>query len=629
MNNKLLENINSPQDLKKLAPSQLNLLAKEIRELIVGVVSKTGGHLASSLGVVDLTIALHYCFNAPEDKIIWDVGHQSYAHKIITGRRQQFNTLRQYKGISGFPLREESIYDPFSLGHSSTAVSLALGQAIARDLNKGKEKVIAVIGDGSLSGGMCFEALNNVGHLKTDLLVILNTNEMNISPAVGALSSHLNKIISAPVYNRFKSALEKFISLRVPRIGPRLVKLSVHFEEVLKGLIVPGIFFEELGFRYFGPLNGHNIDQLIETLNNLKTIKGPLLLHVTTKKGKGYEPAEREPERFHSAGKFNVKDGSVIASSTKSPSFTQVFSEKVIELGEKNQSIVAITAAMTEGTGLDKFAKKFPNRFFDVGIAEQHAISFAAGLASRGVKPVVAIYSTFLQRSYDQLIVDLAIQNLNVVIAIDRAGIVGKDGITHQGIFDIAMLRSIPNMIVLAPKDAGELEAMLEFAFKQSGPVAIRYPKANAFDFPSDYKDDSEINKPQVLEKIKEISIVAFGSMVSNAFEAINILKQSGIEAGLINARCAKPLDENFYNNLANSCQTLISIEDGILPGGFGWAVKDLIGDRLKVITLGLPDSFIPHAERDFLLDKFGLSPQKIAQTVMALIGQKREVRRK
>ncbi|MEW6008319.1 MAG: 1-deoxy-D-xylulose-5-phosphate synthase [Candidatus Omnitrophota bacterium] len=620
----LLESINSPQDLKKIPIAQLPVLAGEIRALIIDIVSKAGGHLASSLGVVELSIALHYCFNAPEDIIVWDVGHQCYTHKILTGRRKEFSTLRQFKGISGFPLREESPYDMFSVGHASTAISLALGFAVARDLKKEQKKIVAVIGDGSLSGGMCFEALNNVGHLNTDILIILNTNEMSISPVVGALSNYMNKIISAPIYNRYKTALKQFIAQRVPRIGRRLVKLAIHFEEVLKGLIVPGIFFEELGFRYFGPLDGHNLTKLIETINNLKSIKGPRLLHITTKKGKGYAPAEKEPEKFHGVAKFSqdVLEPQVL-SDKKTPSFTEIFSNKLIELGEEDNSIVAITAAMPEGTGLDKFAKKFPGRFFDVGIAEEHAVAFACGLASNGLKPVVAIYSTFLQRSYDQLMIDLALQNFNVVIAIDRAGIVGADGVTHQGIFDIAFLRTIPNMIILAPKDAKELEACLEFSFKQNCPVAIRYPKANIFEFPKGYESDQNVLKPQTLKSVKEISLIALGSMVKEAFQASEVLEKQGIEVGLINARCAKPLDEAFYKNIGAKCKYIFAIEEGILDGGFGNALRCLIDAKTIVKTLGLPTEFIQHGQREFLLDMYGLSPQKIAEVVKTTLSKK------
>ena len=474
-----LESVNSSADLKKLNTGQLGVLAQEVRKRMLEVVSSTGGHLASSLGAVELTIALHYCLDTPQDKIIWDVGHQAYAHKILTGRNKDFATFRQYGGISGFPSRDESVYDTFTTGHSSTAVSLAFGLACARDNLPHEEyfKVVAVIGDGSLSGGLCFEGLNNAGHFKKDILVVLNTNELSIAPNVGALSTYLNKIISLPVYNRFKESLENFVKSRIP--GPsRILRLANKFEEGLKNLFIPGMLFEELGFRYFGPFNGHDLEVLIPALKNILNIKGPRLLHVITKKGKGYPPAENEPVRFHSIGPFAVATGKPLVGEKPAKTYTEVFSETLVELAKNNPKIVAVTAAMPEGTGLDKFRDLYPERFFDVGIAESHAVCFAAGLAKGGLKPIVAIYSTFLQRAYDQIIEEVALQNLGVVFAIDRAGIVGEDGVTHQGIFDIAFLRHIPNLVVMAPKDAQELEKMLAFAVNLDKPVAIRYPKS-------------------------------------------------------------------------------------------------------------------------------------------------------
>jgi len=468
-----LEKINNPDDLKRISQDKLPLLAQEIRDKIIQVVSKSGGHLASSLGVVELSIALHYCFNAPDDKIVWDVGHQAYAHKLLTGRHKTFETLRQGGGISGFPTKEESIFDIFTTGHASTAVSLALG------LVNGKNKVAAVIGDGSISGGLCFEGLNNAGHSDKDILVILNTNEMSIAPAVGAISTHLNKIISMPIYNRFKSSLDHFIKDKIPRVGPRVLRLKERFEESFKNLLIPGIFFEELGYRYFGPLDVHDLDLIIPTIKNILTIKSPILLHVVTKKGKGYEPAEKEPVRFHSASAFDIKTGKGI--NPKVRSYSDVFGEKIARLAQRDKRIVAITAAMPEGTGLDKFRDRFPARFFDVGIAESHAVCFAAGLSKRGLRPVVAIYSTFLQRAYDQLIEEAALQKSNIIFAIDRAGIVGQDGVTHQGTWDICYLRNIPDIAIMAPKDAKELEKMLEFAVEyEQGPIAIRYPRDEA-----------------------------------------------------------------------------------------------------------------------------------------------------
>lgn len=616
----LLEHINSPQDLKKLLPEQLPLLAQEIRQRIIEVVSNTGGHLASSLGAVELTIALHYCLDTPRDKIIFDVGHQTYAHKILTGRNKNFSTLRQYQGISGFPLQEESGYDVFTTGHSSTAVSLALGLACGRDLNPGEYfKVAAVIGDGSLSGGLCFEGLNNIGHMKKDILVILNTNELSIAPNAGAISTYLNKLISLPVYNRFRDSLEGFVKSRLPK-GSRLLKIANKFEEGLKGLFVPGMLFEELGFRYFGPLDGHNPGLLITTLKNILNLKGPILLHVVTKKGKGYSFAEKDPVRFHSAGPFEVATAKPIASAApQAKSYTDVFSDKLIELAKKDKNIVAITAAMPEGTGLDKFRDLYPQRFFDVGIAEAHAVCFASGLAKKGLKPVVAIYSTFLQRAYDQIIEEIALQDIPVIFAIDRAGIVGEDGLTHQGIFDIAFLRHIPNLVIMAPKDAAELEAMLEVAVTLEKPVAIRYPKDKVPDPRSWMLHSSKISsiqlgEPEVLKKGKDFVIIALGSMVAPSLEAAELLEKEGLSGALINSRFVKPLDQGLINKETRNSKFIFTAEEGVLDGGFGSFISEII-DR-PVVRMGLPCQFITHGKRAFLLDKYGLSAQGIAQRI-------------
>jgi len=486
-----LEKIDSPQDLKKLEINQLILLAEEIRQRIIEVVALTGGHLASNLGTVELTLALHYCLNIPEDKIIWDVGHQCYTHKILTGRNKQFSSLRQYQGLSGFPNPEESIYDIFATGHSGTAMSLALGLALSNP----QAKVVAVIGDGSLSNGLCFEGLNNAGQLKCNLLVILNTNELSIAANAGALSIYLNKIISLPIYNRFRTKVDDLLKTRIPR-GKRILKIMDKFEEAIKGLFVPGIFFEELGFRYFGPLDGHNLEVLIPSLKNILQLSGPRLLHIGTVKGKGYLPAEKEPVRFHSALPFDILTGQSRErqGAPEVKTYTEIFSQKLIELARVNPKIVAITAAMPEGTGLDKFRDCYPDRFFDVGIAESHAVCFAAGLARGGLKPVVAIYSTFLQRAYDQIIEEVGLQNLSLILAIDRAGIVGQDGPTHQGVFDLVYLRSIPNLVIIAPKDGQEFQQMLEFALSLDKPVAIRYPKSvcRSLDFARDGSRDGE-----------------------------------------------------------------------------------------------------------------------------------------
>ena len=610
-----LENINIPQDLKKLSLEQLSGLAGEIRQRIIDVVSCTGGHLASSLGAVELTIALHYCLDTPTDKIIWDVGHQSYAHKILTGRNKEFATLRQYQGVSGFPAKDESPFDAFTTGHSSTAVSLALGLACARDyLSKEKHfKVAAVIGDGSLSGGLCFEGLNNAGHLNKDILVVLNTNELSIAPNVGALSNYLNKFISLPLYNRFKNSLESFAKSRLPK-GDRLIKIANKFEEGLKGLFVPGMFFEELGFRYFGPLDGHNLHTLVPTLKNILDIKGPLLLHVITKKGKGYIPAEKEPIKFHSTGPFEISTGKSKVGGERPKTYTEVFSNKLVELAKNNTRIAAITAAMPEGTGLDKFRDLYPDRFFDVGIAEEHAICFAAGLARDGLKPVVAVYSTFLQRAFDQIIECISLQNLGIVLAIDRAGIVGEDGVTHQGIFDIAFLRNIPNLVLMAPKDGFELEAMLEFATTLDKPVALRYPRAAVPE--SGYPGKPlELGKAELLKEGKGFAIISLGSMVAVSLEAMELLEKKGLKGTLVNARFIKPLDTGFLKRVASQAEFIFSIEEGITEGGFGSAVSEAI--ERPVIKIGLPNEFIPHGSREILLEKYGLTAEGIADKIL------------
>ncbi|MBU4346666.1 MAG: 1-deoxy-D-xylulose-5-phosphate synthase [Candidatus Omnitrophica bacterium] len=616
----LLESITTPEDLKALRLEQLPQLAEEIRGRIIEVVSHTGGHLASSLGAVELIIALHYCLDLARDRIIFDVGHQAYAHKILTGRNKDFASLRQYQGISGFPSKDESVYDKFTTGHSSTAVSLALGLACARDCSEHEQyfKVVAVIGDGSLSGGLCFEGLNNAGHLKKDILVILNTNELSIAPNVGALSTYLNKIISLPIYNRFRNSLESLVKSRIPK-GSRLMKIANKFEEGLKGLFIPGILFEELGFRYFGPLDGHNLNLLIPTLKNLLNIKGPILLHVVTKKGKGYSPAEDEPVRFHSASPFDIKTGKALSEKqTTSPvTYTQAFSEKLAELASSNKKIVAITAAMAEGTGLDKFRGLYPERFFDVGIAEAHAVCFASGLAKEGLRPVVAIYSSFLQRAYDQIIEEVALQNLGVVLAIDRAGIVGADGPTHQGIFDIAFLRNIPNLVMMAPKDKAELEAMLEFAINLDRPVSFRYPKDKLPIIPLPCTE-IKLAKAEVLREGKDIALIALGSMVSPSLLAAEILAKEGIQATVINSRFIKPMDIDLFRKIGATFRFIFTVEEGILSGGFGSAVREAI--EATVINIGLPTEFIPHGRRDILLEKYGLTKDGLAGQIRQAI---------
>ncbi|MCX5706582.1 MAG: 1-deoxy-D-xylulose-5-phosphate synthase [Candidatus Omnitrophica bacterium] len=613
-----LEKINSPQDLRQLKLEELPQLALEIRQLMTEVVSASGGHLASSLGATELIIALHYCLNTPLDKIIFDVGHQAYAHKILTGRSKNFSTLRQYQGISGFPSKDESSFDVFTTGHSSSAISLALGLVCARDQLPPQERfrVVAVIGDGSLSGGLCFEGLNNTGHLKKDILVILNTNELSIAPNVGAISTYLNKIISLPVYNRFKESLEHFLNRRGER-GSRLLKLANKFEEGLKNLFIPGMLFEELGFRYFGPFDGHNINLLTHSLKNILSIKGPRIMHVVTKKGKGYFPAENDPVRFHGTGPFDIQSGASLAKESAQKTYTEAFSQKLVELSARDNKIVAVTAAMPEGTGLDKFRDKYPERFFDVGIAEAHAVCFAAGLAKGALKPVLAVYSTFLQRAYDQIIEDVALQELGVVFCVDRAGIVGEDGVTHQGIFDLSFLNTVPNLVIMAPKDGEELGQMLEFSLQLNKPVAIRYPRGRVPGWQLKISK-LELGKAEVLKEGKDFAVIALGSMVVMAAEALEILKKDGLNGTLINGRFAKPQDKQLFKDISKKTKYIFTVEEGIIEGGFGTGVEDAIAQQ--VIKLGLPCAFIPHGKRELLLDKYGLTAQGIAAKIKSVI---------
>jgi 1-deoxy-D-xylulose-5-phosphate synthase len=620
---KLLDKIENPQDLKKLAAEKLPLLAEEIRHEIVRVVSQTGGHLASSLGAVELAIAVHYVFNAPRDKIVWDVGHQAYAHKLLTGRRKNFVTLRQHGGISGFPHREESEYDCFTTGHGSTSISTALGLITARQLKGTQEKVVAIIGDASLGGGMAFEAMNHAGNLNQDLVVILNDNEMSISKSVGALSRYLNRIISTPIYNRIRKDVEGLVK-RVPRFGFRVYRAARKLEEGLKNLLTPGIIFEELGFRYFGPIDGHNLTLLVSTLNNVKDIGEPVFVHVLTKKGKGYPLAENLPEKFHGVGSFEVKTGR--KKSEEEFTFTQAFSQKLLALAAKTEKVCAITAAMPEGTGLDHFQEEFSERFFDVGMAEGHAVGFAAGLASSGMVPVVAIYSTFLQRAYDQIIHDVCLQNLHVVFAVDRAGIVGEDGPTHQGIFDLAFLSHIPNLTLMAPKDGEELGEMLDFAVNQlKGPVAIRYPRAHCPNF----KSKSlflELGKAEILREGKDLAIFTLGALTFQAARACDDLSRLGIEATLVNARFANPLDKALILELARKIKLFVTVEDAILDAGFGAKVLEFLETanvpNLRLVRLGLPQKFIEHGQREFLLEKYGLSAHAIAKKIKEELAQ-------
>ncbi|MDD3297055.1 MAG: 1-deoxy-D-xylulose-5-phosphate synthase [Candidatus Omnitrophica bacterium] len=610
----MLEKVNYPKDIKNLKIPELELLSGQVRDLIIKVVSAKGGHLASSLGAVELCIALHYCLEAPKDTLIFDVGHQTYAHKIITGRKEKFSTLRDYKGISGFPNHNESEYDPYISGHASTAISWAQGIAEAKKLISDSSKVVAVIGDGSLTGGMCFEALNSCGHSQSDVLAIVNHNAMSISPSVGALSGYLTKIISAPVYNRIKEELEGF--LEHFSLMKKLAAKAKRFEEKIKGLIVPGIFFEELGFRYFGPIDGHDFSVLIPTLKNVLSLKGPRILHVITKKGKGYKFSEDNPEDFHSASSFDIN---CPKSKNRSLSFGEVLAEKLTSLARKNKNIVAITAAMPQGTGLDIFAKEFPERIFDVGIAEAHAVGFASGLAKKGLKPIVAIYSTFLQRALDQIIHDVALQNLPVIFAIDRAGVVGQDGPTHHGVFDIGYLRLIPNMVCMAPKDKEELEDMLELALGINHPVSIRYPKGEAYNF--NKRSPIELGKSQVLAQGRDVCILALGSMVKTAYECGDLLAKAGVSYSLVNARFIKPLDKELLKDLAKEFDLIAILEDGNIACGFTSAVLEFLEqeqllNKTNIITAGFPDEFIPAAAREELFKMYEMDAVSLTRRI-------------
>jgi 1-deoxy-D-xylulose-5-phosphate synthase len=607
----MLEKIDSPEDLKPLSIKELKSLSSEIRERIVSTVAKTGGHLASSLGVVEIAIALHYVFDSPKDKIIWDVGHQSYAHKLLTGRRERFSTLRQEGGISGFPKRQESKHDPFNTGHSSTSISAALGIAIARDLTGEDYRIIAVIGDGAISSGMAFEALNYAGQIKSDILVILNSNEMAISETVGALSNYLNRLITLPVYTKFRRDMNELIS-RLP-LGKRALKLSHRIEEGIKGMIVPGVLFEELGFRYIGPIDGHNLSVLIRTLKAVKRERGPILVHIITKKGKGYKPAEEKPEWFHGTSPFDIETGEP-KKRRERPSYSEVFGDSLCELARRNRKIVAITAAMKEGCGLVRFAEEFSDRFFDVGIAEEHAVTMASGMATEGLRPVVAIYSTFLQRAYDQIVHDVCLQNLPVCFAVDRAGIVGEDGETHQGLLDLAYLSSAPNMVVTAPRNGTELFRLLATAISSDRPFAIRYPR----DFAEHFKPDAtlfDIPEAEVLMEGSDCLVIAVGSMVSVAEKALSM---ADISATLIDCRFIKPLDKRLI--LSHLKGKVVVVEEHSIFGGLSSQIAQLLSGKAEILQIGLPDRPIEHGERSKILEKYGLSPKGVAEKIESFV---------
>ncbi len=612
-----LETIMTPSDLKKLTFDQMERLAQEIRSYLLEVVSRTGGHLAPNLGVVELSIALHYVFNSPQDKIIWDVGHQSYVHKILTGRREELKTLRQFKGLSGFPKRSESVHDCFETGHSSTSISAALGFALARDLKQEKNSVIAVIGDGALTGGMAYEALNHAGQLGTRLIVILNDNEMSITRNVGAMSGYLSRLRTDPLYHRSKEDVREVLQ-RIPNIGPKMFKAAERFKDSVKYLLVSGMLFEELGFTYLGPIDGHNLRILNQVLERARLLPGPVLLHVKTIKGKGYPPAEKQPNKFHGIGPFDLKTGKTRP--RRVPTFTEVFGKAVIKIAEDHPELVAITAAMSEGTGLCEFSRRYPRRFFDVGIAEQHAVTMAAGLAQTGCLPVVAIYSTFLQRAYDQIVHDVALQNLHIIFALDRAGIVGEDGETHQGVFDLSYLRHIPRMTVMAPRDQSELVAMLKSSLKYSGPIAIRYPRGSCPQEEVDYRlPVLPFGRGELLREGEDLVILAVGPLVYQALEAAEQLSMKGKEAAVINCRFVKPLDEELILEWSNRTKKVITIEENVIAGGFGSAVLELLADRGfngEAARMGIPDSFLGHGAPDLLCRSIGLDAAGIIDLI-------------
>ncbi len=618
----IIEKIKSPKDIKTLSTEELKKLTEELRDIIIQTVATNGGHLASNLGTVDLTVALHYVFDSPEDKIVWDVGHQSYAHKLLTGRFDRFKTIRQHKGISGFPKLEESPHDAFGTGHSSTSISSALGILEGRDQNDEDFKVIAVIGDGSMTAGLAFEGLNHAGHLKKGLIVILNDNEMSISPNVGALSAYLQRMLIGDLYTKFKKET-KLLLEKIPTVGEPVLKLAQKAEETVKGLVVPGLLFEELGFQYVGPIDGHRVDTLIETINRFKDFPAPVLIHTITKKGKGYEPAEKNPGIFHGVGPFNIETGEQASSGKQS--YSVIFGNYLASLAKDDEKIIAITAAMTEGTGLSEFVQQFPKRFYDVGIAEPHAVTFAAGLATQGLKPVVAIYSTFLQRSYDEIVHDVCLQNLPVIFAIDRAGIVGDDGPTHNGTFDLSYLRHIPNLVVMAPKDGFELKCMIKTAVSHNGPCAIRYPRGSVADnLEADEPGNIPIGKGEVLREGENILILAIGNMVEPAYAASELLSEAGINACVINARFVKPLDMDLISRLAGGIKYILTVEENAVSGGFGSAVmEELVKtgiNGLKFRILGLPDRFIEQGPQNLLRKNLGLDAEGIAKEALDLI---------
>ena len=620
----ILDTINSPADVKALSMEELKQLAEEIRQLLISVIAKTGGHLAPNLGVVELTLALHRVFSTPEDKIVFDVGHQAYIHKIITGRREQFPTLRQYGGLSGFPKRSESAHDAFGTGHSSTSISAALGMAVARDIKQQDYNVIAVIGDGSMTGGMAFEALNNAGTLHKRMIVVLNDNEMSISKNVGAMSEYLYHLRTGETYNKIKHDLEGW--LKNMDFGSDVLKALRRLKGSVKYLMVPTSIFEELGFTYLGPIDGHDLPTLIEVMQAAKKIDGPVLVHVLTKKGKGYKPAEESPNKFHGTGPFEIATGKKITNPNAPITYTEVFGKALTELADEDKDIIGITAAMPDGTGLSAFAKAHPTRFFDVGIAEQHAVTSAAGAAAAGLKPVAAIYSTFLQRAYDSVLHDICMQKLHVTLCLDRAGLVGDDGYTHHGVFDYAYLRSMPEMTVMAPKDENELRHMLKTAVDFDGPISLRYPRGSGVGVDiTEPMQALPIGKAEVLREGQDVSIWAIGSMVQSAAQAAEKLAEQGISAGVVNMRFVKPLDKELLLVQAKEYGKIVILEEGVLQGGVGSAVLETLNEaqlltKCQVLTLGIPDEFVLHGDKKLLFKDLELDVDAIVAKTAAFV---------
>lgn len=621
----LLNRIEKPEDVKALTVRELEQLASELRHFIIDTVSQNGGHLAPNLGTVELTLALYSVFSFPGDKLVWDVGHQAYTHKILTGRRDAFKTLRKKGGITGFPNRSESVYDAFGVGHASTSISAALGMALARDAKGEKNQVIAVIGDGALTGGESFEALNNAGDLGTKLIVILNDNEMSIDANVGAMSEYLSRIRIAPQYARAKRDMGSLL-MSIPHIGDKVYKTASHLKDGVRSVLVPGSLFEEMGFHYIGLIDGHNIGLLEEVLASAKEMEGPVLIHIHTVKGKGYKPAEQAPDKFHGVGCFDPSTGKSAKKAGCAPSYTSVFSKALIDLAKDRPDILAITAAMPSGTGLKAFGQAYPKRFFDVGIAEEHAMTLAAGMAAAGMHPVIALYSTFAQRAYDQLIHDVCLQNLPVTLCLDRAGLVGEDGPTHHGVFDLSYLRQMPNMCVMAPKDEEELRHMLATAVAIEGPAAVRYPRGAGLGVPlTDSLETLPVGKAEVLQEEGDIAFLAVGTMVEKAKEAAAILKEEGIEAAVVNMRFIKPLDTELLGEMARTKRLLITAEENVLAGGFGSAVAEYLADNgieVPLLRFGIPDRFIEQGTRRELLSLCGLQPDEMAERIRERLSQ-------